>query len=577
MKKPTDTSEYIPDPDPDNYTSDDLERFCTHYGVDPDRVRGILRDMEHDPDEMGRHDATVSLNGPPWGAWAFEAHLFEALHYLPAEDALTLFEEEDLGVLGRREAFISLARHGGARWMTLEELADWTRQFIASQKEQREWLLEIGHPQDVFTDNMIDHFAASLHYTMMPKEYLSGKSRRKGHVCKQKERRCFYGEVIGVEERCFIYEDAVPVVGISPDAGNILKAGRPRLLEFKLSILEELLRFMEHGSQERLSELCIELITRTFTPDEMEFYFLVADRYRRPDRSMRPGGGLSDILYLIGYFEEEMVVGSHANNKAWVVEKHDYPLPQRSYYEAVGKSYSEELDNDIDRLVNLECEAFGYSKMYGSRIEGVLQDQFKTPLDIVAKICLAGQIREPVQAYADFLQQHYEATGVVPPVLFKTERADQPVTLTSREEEECEDYGYINRALSIEVTCETRKEIKNVVRVGQTTISLGDADFLFFLSLVVELFRRKEGYVSKVDLMRDGVLPEGNPDAPLWSLRKALAPALKGISHLDFIEARRGRKTIRLSTHPALIKYDKKALLQHDNARIRELAEELPD
>lgn len=577
MKKPTDTSEYIPDPDPDNYTSDDLERFCTHYGVDSERVMGILQYMEHDPEEMGRHDATVSVSGPPCGVWGLDAHLSEALKYLPAEDALTFFEEENLGVLGWREAFICQARHGGVRWLTLDELADWTRHFIASQLEQREWLLEIGHPQEAYTDNIIDHFAASLHYTMMPREYFSRKPRRKGYVCRQKERRCLYGEVIGIEERAFLYEDAVPVVGISPDAGKILKAGRPRLLEFKLSILEELVRFLEHGSQEKLSEICLELITGAFTSDEIEIHFLVDDRYRNPDGSMKPGGGISDILYLIGYFEEEVVVGSHASNKAWVVENHDYPLPQRSYYEAVGKSYSEELNNDIDRLRILECKAFEDRIMYGSRIEGVLRDHFKVPLDIVGKMCFADRIQGPVQAYAEFLQQHYEATGGVSPMVFKTEPAEKAVTLTRKEEGECKKYGYSNKTLRVHVTCDTRAEVKNIVSVNRGKVILGDKEFILFLRLMKELFKDKEGWVSKIDLIREGIHTREGQDQAIARLRRRFGTALGDLSPLDFIEARRGTKTIRLSTHPALIKYDKEALLQHPDARIRELAAELPD
>jgi hypothetical protein len=65
-------------------------------------------------------------------------------------------------------------------------------------------------------------------------------------------------------------------------------------------------------------------------------------------------------------------------------------------------------------------------------------------------------------------------------------------------------------------------------------------------------------------------------DQSINRLREKFTPALQGLPPTDFIEAFH-QKHIRLSTHPAYIRYNKDILLHHHDAKIKQLASHLPD
>ena len=149
-----------------------------------------------------------------------------------------------------------------------------------------------------------------------------------------------------------------------------------------------------------------------------------------------------------------------------------------------------------------------------------------------------------------------------------------PVLLSAEEEEQSKRYGY-KSGLPIVITGETAKWRRNRVLVNGFPVLLGDSLFPIFLRLVVRLLKSGDGMVTKAGLRSGGFVKSGSEDQTIDHLRKACAVALGHLSSKQFIESC-SRGSIRLSTHPALVRYDKDKLLRHRNEEIRRLATQLP-
>jgi hypothetical protein len=159
--------------------------------------------------------------------------------------------------------------------------------------------------------------------------------------------------------------------------------------------------------------------------------------------------------------------------------------------------------------------------------------------------------------------------------LLKVAATPAPLVLfTPEQEEEFTQYGYKSR-LPIHITGDTEKRATNIVEIGDTRVPIGDAPFALFLRLVVELKKNRMGTVPKSTLFsRRSVKADGEFQA-IARLRQAFQTALGGLAPELFIEVLKP-KTLRLSTHPDIVTYDKDKLLRHDNEKIRRLARRLP-
>ncbi|HEX77106.1 MAG TPA: hypothetical protein G4O03_01645 [Dehalococcoidia bacterium] len=159
--------------------------------------------------------------------------------------------------------------------------------------------------------------------------------------------------------------------------------------------------------------------------------------------------------------------------------------------------------------------------------------------------------------------------------LFKEAPQPSPsALLTSEQEEEFARYGYKSR-LPIYITGDVEKRATNIVEINETRVPIGDAAFTLFLRLVVELKKNKKGSVSKSTLIRGGYIKADGEFQAIARLRQAFNAALGWLAPQEFIEAPKP-KTLRLSTHPDLVTYDKEKLLRHSNEKIRRLARRLP-
>lgn len=159
-------------------------------------------------------------------------------------------------------------------------------------------------------------------------------------------------------------------------------------------------------------------------------------------------------------------------------------------------------------------------------------------------------------------------------LLAEAPRRKPTITLTPQQEEEFVQRGYRSR-LPIFITGDTEKRATNVLEIDGIRVPVNDAPFGIFLALVVALSKNKEGSVSKAGLRSRGLVKFGGEDQAINRLRQAFSTVLGELKPEEFIEAHEAGK-LRLSTHPAYVRYDKDKLLRHRNERIRKLAGLLP-
>lgn len=119
------------------------------------------------------------------------------------------------------------------------------------------------------------------------------------------------------------------------------------------------------------------------------------------------------------------------------------------------------------------------------------------------------------------------------------------------------------------------KKGRNLVEINGNEVTLGDALFILLLRLAVELKKGRGGYVSRVDLWKEGAVRDAEDFRPYSNLRAAVETQLVDRDGQKFVQ-NDGEKNYRISTHPDFVTYDRDRLLRHPSRRVNELAKLLP-
>jgi len=114
----------------------------------------------------------------------------------------------------------------------------------------------------------------------------------------------------------------------------------------------------------------------------------------------------------------------------------------------------------------------------------------------------------------------------------------------------------------------------NLIVVNGNEIKMGDSFLTLFLRFVIELKKKKGGWVNIYTLESEGVITDVLKYQIYSNLRTALEDSLLDKDGQKFIQSD-GSKKYRISTHLDFITYDEKKLLAHQDRHIRELAKKL--
>ena len=180
-----------------------------------------------------------------------------------------------------------------------------------------------------------------------------------------------------------------------------------------------------------------------------------------------------------------------------------------------------------------------------------------------------------------WLERVKEAAERFGPVFAAKPAAEtRQVTLSQPEEDRFRLHRFKCR-IPVHITGKTEGQKGNVVQIGSGEAVITDVPFGLFLRLVVALLDTEDGFVALGNMQSGGGLsdegfyePAGVEQA-LSRLRQPFRTALGHLKTNEFIERRRGN--IRLSTGSPYVTWDRKALLDHPDGVIRELARKLPE
>jgi len=106
----------------------------------------------------------------------------------------------------------------------------------------------------------------------------------------------------------------------------------------------------------------------------------------------------------------------------------------------------------------------------------------------------------------------------------------------------------------------------NFVDFNGHMVRIPDREFKLFLEFVVELKKKKGGWVTKQT--------DAGKYQSFSNLRKTIEGSLLEKKGIDFIQCD-GSKRYRISTHPDFVTYNRKALLKHPDSTVQELAKQL--
>lgn len=114
----------------------------------------------------------------------------------------------------------------------------------------------------------------------------------------------------------------------------------------------------------------------------------------------------------------------------------------------------------------------------------------------------------------------------------------------------------------------------NEIEVNSHKIRLGDSLFKLLLRLVLELKKKRHGWVNRHTLDSDSIITDVDKFQIYSNLRTALQGSLLDKNGQKFIE-NNGSKQYRISLHPDFIAYDREKLLKHPDNSIRDIAKKL--
>ncbi len=430
--------------------ADKLAKAC---GVDPWRVRHILNRTACDYAGNPLPTAAPGIDTLDRGL-VFSPSLYDALGYLPPEMALHLFETENLDLLAKRIAVTRYLADDDTPLYCLEQLAAIIGRFVSYLERNPEHIVRTGYPRTLCHGSQwLNRRLSKLYCTKLPFET---------EVVKQPsgELLCAYTwpdriaeslgfpppppgmTIVGLGRgywwapdgsartdgstpvRPCSYEDAALIAGLDAEDSAWLETDRSKVFDLKLRLLRHLASTLRSRATRELWPGCLDLLTKTLTATEMEFY-LRMDRFYGgfdilrgqvvDEQAELVAGGLTDLLHFIGHCEKELTLGTlHQTVGRLISLLPDVSL--ESYYEVVRRPCRTELDAALDSFVELDAGERAYWSDYRARVNDALENKFDEELVVrirVKKGLLP--IFEPhVRTFVEWQRSYLEATGTLP-------------------------------------------------------------------------------------------------------------------------------------------------------------------
>jgi len=249
---------------PRKHIIDDLAK---HFDYDPVRIRSILERVTFKSDS-GTFD---------WPNFTL------ANVYLPTDQAVQIFEREDLSLLATGERLADYWLDRMTPCYSLDKLQSITEEFVGYLESNRDLLVKTGRPENEF----------------LPSAWFD----------------CHLGRLY-YDRRASGSEEQILTAGLTAEESARIVDGRSRFLDLKIQVLKILARALSRGKAKGLRNNCLTLIDGELPTDDICVHFLADELYPRHVESydyLATGpmsGGLSNLLFAVGHVEKELTVGT---------------------------------------------------------------------------------------------------------------------------------------------------------------------------------------------------------------------------------------------------------------------------
>lgn len=437
----------------------EAEKLARRHGLETERVCRILTRTATDANGRPLPRAVPGQDNLSDGL-LFRPSLDDALHYLPPEDALALFEREDLRRLDDRESVASyLDCH--LAFVTTEELADLADAFADHLEENREQLAAMGLPRTSFglrwpgpflrdlypvkaphrsrTTYYIDGLEIPLTYPLLygrdpttsvtrvrsytwrrPPDPIPGADKPPGSITQE----ALWDDAGWVP--C-TYEEAPLTYGLDASDAARLEAGRPAMLDLEIRVLRRLALALRARDASDLWSDCLRLLTDALLADDAAFYLRI-DRFLN-SYDLRTGettgegdpdfapGGLTNLLEVIGDCEKELTIGTMDRTKR-ALPPEGTPDSLRSYYDAIGQPWQGRFDAALDLFVELDAREAAFRDSFRARVNAALENEFYAEVVVRTKVKqkLAATFEPYLRGFAEWQRANLETTGTLSPL-----------------------------------------------------------------------------------------------------------------------------------------------------------------
>jgi len=233
----------------------------------------------------------------------------------------------------------------------------------------------------------------------------------------------------GTPARYCEYEEAANMSGCSEEEAVRLPEMREDMFDLRRRILGRLLTAARQEDASGLWDDCLSELSQTLLADKARYLVNIDRRYAEPpneDIAVSPttlhflpdgNGGLTELLTVIGHFEEEIEFGIMHHTRE--VLKSELPsLRVDSYYQAIGQPWRRRLNEALavfSRLVRDEDRFWGE---YAARVEEALSKRLNVEIVVSAVLpaVFAEAGRAQLEMHADWLKSGARDSGFLPQI-----------------------------------------------------------------------------------------------------------------------------------------------------------------
>ncbi len=369
-----------------------VDRLASLYKVDVQRVRRILESMSYYrtpgcATKSELHDEILRCGV------LLRPHLEQALKSLPAEDALGLFENEDLTELTKRVLGTPYLGFMGHRLHALDELESLVESFLYYLGRNQEHIVNTGYPATSFEPSpWLEQWLAKTYYTRLPAraeksrpQHLAGDAQRAETSAEPVILECTYtytwttaapatdqGGSRAQPRQC-AYEEADLLHGLDPDDARRLTEMRPRLFELKVETLKLLVQCLRSRDVATLRAECAQSVGEALSGRGFEFCIGMDRLYRayapnvstetQPSIGGLLPGGLSCLLEVVWHIEQEVRIGTWCRTRkalgplVAIDPAGRTELTIDDYFDVVRTPHRQNLDSALAVLEALQTQA----------------------------------------------------------------------------------------------------------------------------------------------------------------------------------------------------------------------------